>query len=148
VGVGLSGQSGTGAFAGTNSPTFVTPALGTPASGNLANCTGYPGVYVWTVNSNSSISAAVNNLYILTSGSATAVTLPTTFAEGSIIGVLGEGAAWTLTIGASTNIKMFGNTYTTSLASANNTDSIVLIATVTNTTWTPIQLLSKGLTAS
>ena len=26
----------------SNSPTLVTPALGTPASGNLANCTGYP----------------------------------------------------------------------------------------------------------
>ena len=26
----------------SNSPTLVTPALGTPASGDLANCTGYP----------------------------------------------------------------------------------------------------------
>lgn len=38
----LSGQSGTGAFAGTNSPTLITPALGTPASGVLTNCTGLP----------------------------------------------------------------------------------------------------------
>ena len=42
VGNGLSGESGTGAFAGTTSPTFVTPALGTPSSGNLSNCTGLP----------------------------------------------------------------------------------------------------------
>lgn len=34
--------SGTGSFALTTSPTFVTPVLGTPASGNLAACTGYP----------------------------------------------------------------------------------------------------------
>ncbi len=38
----LSGQSGTGSFAGTTSPTFVTPALGTPSSGTLTNCTGLP----------------------------------------------------------------------------------------------------------
>ncbi len=34
--------SGTGSVAMTNSPTFVTPALGTPASGTLTNCTGLP----------------------------------------------------------------------------------------------------------
>lgn len=36
----LSGQSGTGSFAGNDSPVFINPALGTPASGNLQNCTG------------------------------------------------------------------------------------------------------------
>lgn len=34
--------SGTGSVAMTNSPTFVTPALGTPASGTLTNATGLP----------------------------------------------------------------------------------------------------------
>lgn len=38
----LSGQSGTGSFAGTTSPTFTTPILGTPTSGNLSNCTALP----------------------------------------------------------------------------------------------------------
>src|SRR6267142_1705933 len=42
VNTSLSGQSGTGAFAGTNSPTFTTPGLGTPSSGILTNCTGLP----------------------------------------------------------------------------------------------------------
>ena len=103
---------------------------------------------VWAANANSSISAAVNNGYILTSGSATTVTLPTTFAVGQQIGIQGEGAAWTLDIGASTNIKSFGNTYTTSLASTNNTDSVVLIGIVANTTWAILSLVSTGLTAS
>jgi len=40
VNVGLSGASGTGAFAGTVSPVFVTPTLGTPVSGAITNCTG------------------------------------------------------------------------------------------------------------
>lgn len=39
VGVGLSGVTGTGSFVGSTSPTFVTPVLGTPTSGNLSNCT-------------------------------------------------------------------------------------------------------------
>lgn len=42
VNTSLSGQSGTGAFAGNVSPVFTTPALGTPSSGVLTNCTGYP----------------------------------------------------------------------------------------------------------
>jgi hypothetical protein len=36
--------TGTGDFVRATSPTLVAPALGTPASGNLANCTGYPAV--------------------------------------------------------------------------------------------------------
>jgi hypothetical protein len=42
VGVGLAGSSGTGSFAGTTSPSFTTPALGTPSAGVLTSCTGLP----------------------------------------------------------------------------------------------------------
>ena len=42
VNTSLSGQTGTGTFVGSTSPTLVTPALGTPASGVLTNCTGLP----------------------------------------------------------------------------------------------------------
>ena len=42
VNVGLSGSSGSGSFAGTTSPSFTTPVLGTPTSGNLSNCTSIP----------------------------------------------------------------------------------------------------------
>ena len=42
VGVTLLGQSGTGNFAGSNSPVFVAPTLGTPISGVLSFCTGLP----------------------------------------------------------------------------------------------------------
>jgi hypothetical protein len=41
-GNGLSGATGTGAYVGNIGPTLVTPNLGTPASGNLANCTNLP----------------------------------------------------------------------------------------------------------
>lgn len=42
VGNGLSGASGTGLFAGSVSPSFTTPALGTPTAGVLSSCTGLP----------------------------------------------------------------------------------------------------------
>jgi hypothetical protein len=38
-GTGVTTSTGTGDVVLSNSPTLVTPALGTPASGNLANCT-------------------------------------------------------------------------------------------------------------
>ncbi len=41
VGNGLTGASGTGNFAGNVSPSFTTPALGTPSAGVLSSCTGY-----------------------------------------------------------------------------------------------------------
>lgn len=148
VGNDLTGATGTGNFVGSTSPTLVTPALGTPSSGNLVNCTGYPGIANWAANSNASISAAINNGYILTSASPTTVTLPTTFAVGSVIGVAGQGAAWTLALGAATNVIAFGTTYSTSFASVNNSDALVLVAVVANTTWSILYLSSKGLTAS
>lgn len=42
AGVAVTANSGTGAVARVTSPTFVTPALGTPASGTLTNTTGFP----------------------------------------------------------------------------------------------------------
>lgn len=146
VGTSLSGQSGTGSFAGTTSPTFITPALGTPASGNLVNCTGLPGEFVWAANATSSFNAAVNNGYVLTGASCT-VTLPTTFAVGQIIAIAGQGGTWSLLLNTK-NCIAFGNTYSTSFASTNSTDGIALIGTVANTTWGILYFTSTGLTAS
>lgn len=41
VGNALTGTTGTGAFVGANTPTLITPLLGTPTSGVLSGCTGY-----------------------------------------------------------------------------------------------------------
>jgi len=41
-GTGVTSKTGTGANVQATSPTLVTPVLGTPASGNLANCSGLP----------------------------------------------------------------------------------------------------------
>lgn len=42
VNTSLSGQTGTGTFVGANTPTLITPILGTPTSGTLTTCTGLP----------------------------------------------------------------------------------------------------------
>lgn len=42
-GTGVNTKTGTGSVVLSISPTLVTPALGTPTSGNLANCTSYGG---------------------------------------------------------------------------------------------------------
>jgi hypothetical protein len=42
VGNALTGATGTGNFVGANTPTLITPNLGTPASGTLTSCTGLP----------------------------------------------------------------------------------------------------------
>ena len=39
---GTTTQTGTGNLVLSNNPVLVAPTLGTPASGNLVNCTGYP----------------------------------------------------------------------------------------------------------
>jgi hypothetical protein len=51
-GTGVTSSTGSGSVVLSNSPTLVTPALGTPASGNLANCS-FP-----TLNQNTTGSAA------------------------------------------------------------------------------------------
>jgi len=56
--------TGSGALVRATSPTLVTPALGTPDSGNLGSCTGYPGLAITagktiTVTENTSLDEAV-----------------------------------------------------------------------------------------
>lgn len=43
AGVAVTANTGTGAIARQTSPSFTTPALGTPSGGVLTNCTGLPG---------------------------------------------------------------------------------------------------------
>jgi len=82
-GTGVSTSTGTGSVVLNISPTLVTPVLGTPASGNLANCTGIPaGGITGTLpvaNGGTGVTtftAANNALYSTSAGALTAGTLP------------------------------------------------------------------------
>ena len=57
-GTGVTTSTGTGATVLSTSPTLVTPLLGTPASGNLANCT-FP-----TLNQNTTTDITINTLTV------------------------------------------------------------------------------------
>jgi hypothetical protein len=67
-GTGVSTSTGTGSVVLSNSPTLVTPALGTPASGNLANCT-FP-----TLNQNTTGTAAGLSATLAVSSGGTGLT--------------------------------------------------------------------------
>jgi hypothetical protein len=131
------GYTFTGTITGNTTVTF-------PTSGTLLT---QAESLIWAANSNSTITAAFGNGYILTSGSATTVTLPAG-TVGGLIGIAGSGAAWTCTLSTnSVTIKQFGNTYSTSIASTNNTDSVLLLCTTTSD-YTMLAMTTTGFTAS
>lgn len=118
VDVGLSGASGTGSFAGTTSPTFVTPALGIPASGVLTNCTGLP---VGT-----GLATATNSA-VLVSGSTGTPVWSGTMTNGQVIigNTSNTPAAATLTAGSG-------------IAITNGSGSITIASTTSGMTWTTV----------
>jgi hypothetical protein len=96
-GTGATASTGTGNVVLATSPTLTTPLLGTPTSGNLANCT-FP-----TLNQNTTGSAAT-----LTTGRTIAITGDLTYTSGSFNGsgnVTGTGTLATV----NANVGTFGS---------------------------------------
>lgn len=95
-GTGVSTSTGTGNNVLSNSPTLVTPALGTPASGNLTNCT-VDGTNAVGYRKVPSAGAAKTGSYTLATsdvgeyvevGSGGSITIPdATFASGDVISI-------------------------------------------------------------
>lgn len=158
VNVTLTGQSGTGAFVGTTSPTLVTPALGTPASGVLTNATGLPyttGIATGTASAvavtNSSgtptWSGTMTNGQLIignTSGTPTAATITAgagitvTNGAGSItIAASGAGETWN-TVTTATNMVV-GNGYIT-----NSGSQVVLTLPTTAAVGTSLSVIGRG----
>jgi hypothetical protein len=75
--ISISSSTGTGAVVLASSPTLVTPALGTPSSGNLANCT-FP-----TLNQNTTGTAAGLSTTLAVTSGGTGVTSST--GTGSVV---------------------------------------------------------------
>lgn len=105
----------------------------------------------WTTVSGTTQAAAVNNGYITNNAGVVTVTLPTTFAIGDTVEVVGLGAGgWSLAAGTATTIR-YGTSVTSSagsLASVNRYDTIKVVGQVANTTWSVQYALSSGLTVA
>ena len=70
------------------SPSFTTPVLGTPASGNLVNCTGIILGMTWTLITSDPAPAVTRNGYMCnTTGGAFTVTLPAAPSVGDLISI-------------------------------------------------------------
>lgn len=105
----LTDETGTGANVFANSPTLVTPALGTPSSGTLTNCT-FPTLNQNTTGSSGSctgnsatatLAATATNALACSGNSATATTATT---ATNVTNAIGQGQTWqTVTRSASTN---------------------------------------------
>jgi len=136
----ISDESGTGVLAFTNSPTFTTPALGTPSAVTLTNATGLP-VSGITASTSSAIGVGTIEL-----GHATDTTLARASAgvvsiEGNAVlvsgGALGTPASGTLTnatgLPISTGVSGLASGVATFLATPSSTN---LISAVTDETGT------------
>lgn len=101
-GTGVTTSTGSGNVVLSTSPTLVTPALGTPASGNLANCT-FP-----TLNQNTTGTAAGLSATLAIASGGTGQT--TAANAGSALGAIGVGQTWQNVASS----RAAGTTYTNS----------------------------------
>lgn len=97
----------------------------------------------WNEVTGTSASMAVNNGYIASNGSLVTLTLPSTASVGDVLYIVGKGAGgWLIAQGAGQTIHIGSSASTGgaggSVASSNQFDSVQLVCTVANTTWTTL----------
>lgn len=93
----------------------------------------------WTEVTGTSQTMIADNGYVANNAGLVTFTLPATAAFGTAINVIGKGAGgWQINTNGGQNIRVGSSNATTSIASTNQFDSIELICTTANTTWTDL----------
>lgn len=129
-GVTSTGATGTGLLMFNNSPALITPALGTPASGVLTNCTGT------AAGLTAGIASTANNVTGIITG-----TNPSS-------GIVGEYLSASLAVGSALSLANNVNTDIVSLAYTAGNWRIELSARIIATTMTSTAILFFGGTAT
>lgn len=117
VGTTLSGQSGTGSFAGTTSPTFVTPILGAATGTSLAFSPSTGGLIGTTTNNDAS--AGIAGEYLAATSGSTGITTATTTNIQTLSLTAGDWEIW----GCITFAGAAGTLATTISASVSSTSA-------------------------
>lgn len=139
----------------TDGQIVVGSSIGAPAA---ATVTAGPGVSItnghntitisatasilgWNLASNSTQAMVADSAYVANAGGGVTFTLPTTAAFGTGLSIIGKGAGgWVIAQNALQSIQVGSVSSTVgtggSVSSTNQFDSISLICTVANTTWT------------
>ena len=134
-----------------NDPTAATLSAGTGvgivnAAGSVTiNAVG--GGLTWTAIGASG-NLAVNNGYLCTSGAALSLALPAASAVGDVISVALNGStSWTITQAANQQIRIGSGTTSLgaggSLASTAQGDTVTMVCTTVNLTWTVISVVGN-----
>ena len=128
--------------------TYVWTANGASPPTWQAAAGGFVPIPVVTI-SGTTQSAAINTAYIVGNASQTTITLPTTFAVGSIIKIVGLGAGgWIAQAGTGTTLR-FGEATSSSGGTATSAAAhnvIQFSGLVANSVWTTDFALSSGIT--
>jgi hypothetical protein len=122
----ISDETGTGALVFGTSPTLVTPALGTPASGNLTNCTGFPAGYVHP-NHSGDVTSVADGAQTIANDAVTYAKMQNAVASSRLVGSGAAGAGANLEeITLGTNLSMAGTTLNAAAGAAGNTGTAIL----------------------
>lgn len=111
----------------------------TNASGTITIAATGAGGFSWTEVTGTSQTMVSNSGYISSNGSLVVLTLPAASSVGDEMAVVGKGAGgWKIAASGGQNLRLGSSNATSYLASSNQYDSIYLVCTVANTTWTTL----------
>ena len=138
-----SGQVLIGSTGGTPTPATLTagPGISIANAAGSITVSGTGSGIGWTEVTGTSQTMSADNGYVSSNAGLVTLTLPTTAAFGTVINIVGKGAGgWKVAQNAGQQIRIGASASTVGatgyIASTNQYDSIELLCTTANTTWT------------